>query len=531
MSASRKKQARKAAEEATISSRAQEEQAKEARRKRNTLIYSIIGVVVVILIAILLIWNSGVVQRNSKVAEVNGEKVTAAQVAYYYNSNSIMYYANLYSNYGMTTSYDPTQSPKEQTITATTVQEYGVPEEYVGKTFHEYFLDTALESLGREQYLRAAAKEAGYTLSADGKATVESEMKSLDEYCASYLSYYGVNLTRTTYLQMLYGKNMNESKYRTCVENAVLADEFYNDHFDMLANYSDGELEEYYLENKNSIDTVTYYLRSFDGSAEKTTDEEGNTVEPTEEQEAAALAAAKVAASAALSEVEENWSIVKDNEEYTENTSTLETIGSLYREWLSDESRQSGDATVIESTSGTTFHLVVFGERFRDDRNTVDLRHILVEAKNEDDPATEDVDESKNEPTDEVYAAAKAEAEALLAQWKSGAASEESFAALAEEHSADTGSNTNGGLYTNVTYGYMIDNFNDWIFDDARQSGDVSEPIQNTESSTKGWHLIYYIGQDEPIWKITARGVLWNEAVADQLDIVRTDKLDKIADK
>ena len=97
MSASRKKQERKAAEETVITSRAQEAAEKEAKRKRNTLIYTIIGVVVVILVAILLIWNSGIIQRNTKVAEINGEKVTASQVAYYYYSNDVMYTANLYS--------------------------------------------------------------------------------------------------------------------------------------------------------------------------------------------------------------------------------------------------------------------------------------------------------------------------------------------------------------------------------------------------------------------------------------------------
>lgn len=174
--------------------------------------------------------------------------------------------------------------------------------------------------------------------------------------------------------------------------------------------------------------------------------------------------------------------------------------------------------------------VVVFAERFLDETPTVNARHILVKAANEDDPATEDVDESTQDPTDEAYAAAKEKAQELLEQWKSGAATEESFAALAEEYSADSGSNTNGGLYENITYGYMIDSFNDWIFDDARQSGDVSEPIQNTESSTKGWHIIYFVGQDEPSWVLTARQNLWSEDVAANTEVVRTDKLDSMFD-
>lgn len=528
MSASRKKQARKAAEESIISSRAQEEQAKEARRKRNTLIYSIIGVVVVILVAILLIWNSGIVQRNTKVAEINGQKVTAAQVAYYYYNNNIMYTANLYSSAGIACSYDTSLTPKEQVITETAVEEFGIPEEYVGKTFHDYFLDNALDSLGKEQYLCAAAKEAGFTLSADGKATVKSEMESIDETLDSYLTYYSANLTRTAYLQMVYGKSMSEGKYRDCLENAILADEFYDACFDTLADFSDDELDSYYQENKDTIDTVTYYLRKFDGTAAKTTDEDGNTVDPTEEQEAAALAAAQTAASAALAEVEGNLDAVKDNEDYTETTNTLSNVGSLYYDWLVDADRQSGDATVLES--GTNYYLIVFGERYRDERPTVNVRHILIQALNEDDPATEDVDESTADPTDEAFAVAEQKAQALLDQWKAGEATEESFAALVADNTADPASSTTGGLYQNVTYGYMIDAFNEWIFDDARQYGDTTL-VQNTESTKQGWHIIYFVGRDEPIWKVTARGVLWNEQVKDQLDIVRTDKLDSIGSK
>ena len=527
MSASRKKQERKAAEEPIITSRAQEEQAKEAKRKRNTLIYSIIGVVIVILVAILLIWNSGIVQRNAKVAEINGEKVTAAQVAYYYYGNNIIYMANMYSNYGITTSYDPSVSPKEQIITIDAASEYGISEEYIGLSYHDYFLDSALNTLGEEMILLAAAKEAGYTLSDSGKATVESEMESIDETRDSYLAYYGANLTRTSYLQMVYGKNMSEAKYRSCLKNAVLADEFYDAYFNTLADYTDEELDAYYQEDKDTLDTVTYYWRQFDGTVAETTDEEGNTVEPTEEQEAAALADAQSAADAALAEVQGNLNAVIDNEDYTETTDTLVNISSLYYDWVVDAERQPGDATILESTSGTSFYVVVFGERYRDETPTVDVRHILIQAQNEDDPATEDVDESSEDPTDEAFAVAEQKAQELLNQWKSGKATEESFAALVADNSADTASVSTGGLYQNVHEGYMIEAFNEWIFDEARQSGDTGL-VKNTESSKQGWHIIYFVGWDEPVWKTSARAGLWAAHVTDNIEIVRTDKLDSI---
>lgn len=529
MSASRKKQQRKAAEEPVVSSRAQEEQEKEVKRKRNTLIYSIIGVVVVILAAILLIWDSGIFQRNATVATIDGEKVTAPQVAYYYYNNEVIYSAQLYSSYGYTGfPYDASVSPKEQTITEDAIFNLGLDESYLGMTYHDYFMDYALNSLRDEYALRAAAKEAGYTLSDEGKASIDAEIESLDDTLDTYLSSYGADMTRTSYLQSVYGKSMSESKYRTCLENALLADEYYDVAFDTLTDYTDEELDSYYQENKDTLDTFTYYWRQFDGSVEETTDEDGNTVEPTEEEEAAALAQAKEEAEAALAEVEGNLEAVKDNEDYTKASGRLTDPTAFHYDWLVDSARQNGDATIFDGTN--SYYLVVFDERYRDETPTVNVRHILIEAENEDDPATEDVDESTEDPTDEAFAAAKEKAQEVLDQWKAGEATEESFAALAEEYSADAGSNTNGGLYEQVYEGQMIENFNDWIFDPARQSGDVSEPIQNTESTTQGWHIIYYIGQDEPSWITSARAGKWAADVAASVEVVRTDKLDSAVD-
>ena len=525
MSASREKKQRQASPEPTLSSRAQEEQKKAAERKRNTIIYSIIGIVVVILVAILLIWDSGIVQRNSKVAEIDGEKVTASQVAYYYYNNNIIYYAQTYSQYGLSTSYSPSVSPKEQTITESAISEYGISEDYLGKTYHEYFMDSALDALREEYTLRAAAKEAGYTLSDEGKESVDAAMEQLDSTLDSYLTNYGANLTRTSYLQMVYGKSMSEGKYRTCLENAYLASEYRTDHFDELAAYSDEELNAYYEEHVAEMNTVHYYWREFDGSVEETTDADGNTVEPTDEETAAALAAAKEAAEAAQAEVEADLDVVHNNDDYNESNG-VPSAGSFAYDWLVDPARQPGDTEIFDGVQG--YYLLVFEESYRNEDPTVNVRHILIEAVHEDDPATEE-DESKNDLTDEDYAVAEQKAQEILDQWKAGEATEESFAALAEEYSADPGSNTNGGLYEKVAEGDMIADFNDWIFDSARQSGDTGL-VKNTQSSTKGWHIIYYIGQDEPVWVTSAREGKWASDLKANVEIVRTDKLDSIAD-
>ena len=113
-------------------------------------------------------------------------------------------------------------------------------------------------------------------------------------------------------------------------------------------------------------------------------------------------------------------------------------------------------------------------------------------------------------PTQEALDAAKAEAEDLLAQWESGERTAESFGALAEAHSDDTGSNTNGGLYEAVYDGQMFAGFNDWIFNDEHTQGDTGL-IENTQSGQQGWHVIYFQSWNDPKWTISVRNTLLND--------------------
>ena len=136
----------------------------------------------------------------------------------------------------------------------------------------------------------------------------------------------------------------------------------------------------------------------------------------------------------------------------------------------------------------------------KDTGNYVDVRHILIS------PEGGTTDESGNTTySDEEWAACEAAAQQILDTWLNGEKTEESFAALANAHSTDRGSNTNGGLYENVAEGDMVTEFNDWCFDEARQVGDYG--LVKTKF---GYHIMYFCGS-EPIWHATAWEDLMNE--------------------
>ena len=130
----------------------------------------------------------------------------------------------------------------------------------------------------------------------------------------------------------------------------------------------------------------------------------------------------------------------------------------------------------------------------------VDVRHILVLPEG----ATVETIRTETFP-EEAWAVGEKNAQDILNQWLAGEASEESFAALANEFSQDPGSNTNGGLYTDVAVGEMVEEFEAWCFDEARQVGDYG-----IVKTSLGFHIMYF-SASRPIWVSYAESDLMGE--------------------
>lgn len=128
------------------------------------------------------------------------------------------------------------------------------------------------------------------------------------------------------------------------------------------------------------------------------------------------------------------------------------------------------------------------------DTKLVNVRHILVYPEGAD-----GTNLATQEFSEEVWAASEKKAQEILDQFLAGDKTEESFAALANEYSEDPGSNTNGGLYENVSEGEMVAAFNDWCFDAARQVGDTGIVKTNY-----GYHVMYFSGS-QTTWQKYAR--------------------------
>ncbi len=515
MSASREKQNRQAA-----SGQADPKTAREAQQrreeKRTNLLYGVIAAAVLVAVIASFVWRSDFIPKTTTAATIDGEKYTAAEVEYYYQTA----YRNFVSNsqYSYFLSYlglNTNATLKSQSINSTAAAMLGIelpdadaesteadsdadPLAPTGMTWHDYFLDEALDNMRVIQATLKAAEAEGFQYPAGVQAQYDDNMDALKAVAAAS----GISVSQ--YLKGNFGAGVTEKVYGEQLMR-VLRYSAYADAYQDSLTYSDSELEETYNADRNTYDHVSYEVVSFSGAAESTTDDEGNTVEPTEEEAAAALEAAQDLAQTVLDGFQDGGDLEELANEndgtYSKNENGTYSAGSVMSEWLYDSARKSGDASTL--ADGTVQYVVVFHDRFRDENPTIDIRHILVSLGT---GSIAEGEEGYEDQQAQLKADAHAKAEELLAQWQSGEATEDSFAALALKESAD-GSKYDGGLYTEVYQGQMVTEFNDWCFDTARQSGDTG--VVDTQY---GSHVMYFSGVNAARWQTQVAANLRTEA-------------------
>ena len=144
----------------------------------------------------------------------------------------------------------------------------------------------------------------------------------------------------------------------------------------------------------------------------------------------------------------------------------------------------------------------------------VDVRHILLM------PEGGTADANGNTVySEEEWEACRAAAQEILDQWLAGEATEDAFAELANTHSTDPGSNTNGGLYENVYEGQMVPTFNDWCFDESRQHGDSDLVLTDY-----GYHIMFFVDSRD-IWYVTVE----EDMVSREVSVALTASMEKRA--
>lgn len=485
MSASREKKIRQEqAASGYVSPKEKKAAEDRAAQKRSNALYAVIGVAFVLFAAFVIIWNSGLIQRNTTAITIDGTDYSTAEFGYFYADA----YNSWYQNYGSYASYfglDTSKSLASQLY-----------DEDTGETWADFFADQAAENMKWTIAVCNAAEEAGYAWSDADQVSFDAAKTSLRGYAEKN------NVSLATYLSYIYGSYINEATFDKCLKMSTIADSYASSIHDGFS-YTAEQIDAAYTENIEQYEMADYSYLKVSGAVEAETDEDGNTVEPTDEEKAAAMAAAKEKADAlyasyqggdALASLadEENGITYTDMTEITRGDTVL-------LNWAFDNAREAGDSALLADEDNACYYIAVFSQRYRYEYNTVDMRQMLFP-----------VDKSGLDEESETYAAdlqklkeeALAKAKDVLAEWESGAKTPESFGELSDKYAS--ANNTAGGLYTKVYKGSMVSAVNDWLFADGRKTGDV----EIVESEEYGYHILLFVGENAPYWQVQVDNTL-----------------------
>ena len=417
---------------------------------------------------------------------INGEEVNKVEFDYAYNTsknNYITQYGSYLSYFGLDTSKDLSTQMYSDTL-----------------TWQDYFEQNAVESLKQNKALMAEAKAAGFTYdTTDEYNTFKETIKT---------SAAAAGVSDKEYVRSIYGSYATMGRIEEYVKNDMVMNAYYQKLQEDNAP-SDDEIQSYYEENKATYDSVDYRLTTIEADLptepteladpveETAADTTGTTdgtaatdttqdtaYQPSDAEIAKAMDDAKVLADDA------EQTVAKDGEVHENEKKS--SVNYMISDWLFDDARKAGDTTVITNDNSHCYYVVAFEKRYLDETPSADVRVII--------------------PTEDKTG------EEILEEWKNGTATEDSFAELCKKYTQDTSAVENGGLFEQVTKTGMTEELSNWIFDSSRQAGDT---VAITVSDTT--YVLYYIGQDQPEWKINIKNTLVSDTMSQHMQDITAD--------
>ena len=470
--------------------RREERTKKEQQEKKKIRIISIIVVIVfALLVSAAVLINSKLLRRTLPAVTIGGVNFSVAEFNYYYYTTYNEYRQYLVSQLGE--DYASSMLPSSSVPHSSQIYD-----QETGQTWAELFNGYTIDRLSEQVKYFNAAKAAGYTLTDEKRDEMNTEVEDLRSY-AGMVGLASIDAL----LQAYYGPNMNEKCFRKALEFSYTAAS-YSEHVKESFEYSAGDKAAYYAENKDTLDSFTY--RYFLVKAEIIAKDDYETDEEYETVNNAALAEANARAAqitAGISSEEDFIEAAREynGEDYNEPDSTIRTypgswLSGPYQEWLRDETRQYGDVTSVEMTTGA--YVVYFVERDHNEYQMASMRQILIMrqevdmeefADGEDDPAYI----KAFEIMDSVASERAEEAKRLFIE---GGATEDRLIELMADYPDDT---TPGGYYENITKNQadnkMVKEIEEWLFAPGRKVGDYA--LIRTEAY--GYHLVYFTGYGE----------------------------------
>lgn len=438
----------------------------KAKAKKESMVEKIIWVVFALaLVAFIASFPiRSYMAMNESYVEINGQEISQLEFDYNYNvikNNYLNTYGSYLAALGMDLSGDLSTTMFSETM-----------------TWQDYFEQETVNTLIRGKALAAQAEAAGFTY--DTEADYKMYEAGIKEQAKA------ANLSVKNYIRQAYGSYATMGRVEEFIKESIFTNAYYTQVQSEKAP-SDAEVQAYYEADKSAFDSVDYYVATFkadvpieptalaDPDAEQV---EGEDYQPSDAEVEKAMADAKALAEAAEA-------TITTEGELKENVSYIQCSGPT-RDWLYDESRKAGDTTIIEHTASNEYYVLSFVDRYLDETTSANVRIIT---------ATED-------------------AQAIYDEWKNGEATEESFAALADKYNEGTSFTAKGGLYEDVVTSGTQAEIAAWLFEEGRKAGDAGVV---TVASNEASYVLYYAGEGDAEWKMTAQSEILAETMESYL--------------
>lgn len=449
----------------------------KARAEREQKISMITGIAVVVALACFVAsfpirsWFT----VNGAYVEVAGEKVSRLEFDYNYHV-ALNNYQNIYGSYlsymGVNLSGDLSSQMYSQDM-----------------SFKDYFEEMAIDAIIENKALNAQAKAAGFVY--DATEDYEEYVASLKEAAET------AGMTEKEFVKENFGAYATTSRLKKIVMEGLTASAYYNSIVEEKTP-GDEEAIAYYEENKDAYDSVDYRVTTVTAelpteptdladpveekaeegaSGENTSSEE--TYQPSDAEIAFAMKLAKTEAENALKTITTDGTLQQNMKK--------SSIASAMRDWLFDSERKAGDTTIIENETSHLYYVLAFEKRYLDETPTVDVRAIVVE-------------EDKGE--------------AVLEEWKSGAATEDSFAELADMYNNPDNTTAEGGLFDALVTTSVPEQLTEWLDDSSRANGDTVVISPGDDYS----YVLYFIGKNDAKWMLDVKNELLTDIMSDYMD-------------
>ncbi|MCH3986971.1 MAG: hypothetical protein LKG56_02345 [Lachnospiraceae bacterium] len=279
------------------------------------------------IIAAALIWHYGsqYYYTDVKYIAVGDQNISKTKYEYYYGYakrdflNQTLYGDMTYGDY-------MTQYMSYDEAAGDSTQYYGQS----GYTYEQAFNSLAIDTIRQEMaLLEDMGTSSDFTYDTQD-SDYDTYMSSLDSDAET------AGMSREDYIKSVFGENATEDSISSWIKNDLKC-QAYLTYLQDNTTPTDDDIQNYYSENKQSLDTVTY--RYYSGSADNEGDHYDDAME--------------------MSDM--SYSGISNTD---------------MADWLFDESRQAGDSTIIADTSSTTpvYYYVYFENRTAPDLTTDSIK-------------------------------------------------------------------------------------------------------------------------------------------------------------